>query len=188
MRQWWLPVVAIAILLLLGVTGVIFYCHRSQLSYSVDFGSILDAAVFLLVGAFIEYAYSKQSSDKRADTDLLLEIVQDARNALESLEKASHACGGGEALTSEQRTSLTRSARGLSNAVRSIEQALNHCNADLGKLKFDHVKSASSDLNESLTDTPFPGPYDGMSLSRIGVSFRNMRDELTRIAFAINHR
>jgi hypothetical protein len=141
-----------------------------------------------VVGALVEYAYLKQSSDKRADTDLLLVVVGEAKVAFGKLEEQEQFCESGKPLTSAQQFSLTRAERELSNAVHSIEMALGHCRTDLQKLGFDRLKIARAELKECLTDTPYPGPYDRASLVAIRTAFKKMRDELTRIAFAVNQR
>lgn len=186
MRHVWVIFIVIAFC----AGGAVFeFCKlKSQISYTLDFGSIFDAFVLLLVGALIEYVYLRQSSDKRADTDLLLVVVGDAKAAFCKVEQQEQSCEGNKILTAEERLSLTCAERDLSNAVRSIEVALGHCKVDLQKLRFDKLKDARSELKDSLTDTPFPGPYDPASLVRIRGALRTMRDELTRMAFAINHR
>src|SRR5438874_475842 len=148
MRVWPAILVVGVAIVLLGSALVLLHFHVGQLSYSLDFGSILDAGVILLVAAFIEYAYSKRSSDKRADTDLLLEIVKEARTALDGFARESHACDTSKSLTVAQKRSLTFADREFSNAVHSIKQALRHCHARLDKLEFHVLKDLLNDLRE----------------------------------------
>jgi|SRR5579885_256680 len=187
MRWMWLAAAALMGGGILVVTVVIFCMHWEEVSYSLDFGSVLDAVVLLFVGAFVEYAYSRRSAERRADTDLLLEVVRDARNALSTLTRATHACGS-ERLTSAEMKSLTLADRELSNAIRSIEEGLKHCDIDMGTVNFSQLKSVWADLKSVVTDSPYPGPYDAASLGRIRRSLNAVRDELTRIAFTINRR
>lgn len=184
---WWafLPIGGLAVLI-----GIEFWKleSHSKISYSLDFGSVLDAFVLLVVFILIDYAYSKQSSKKRADTDLLLSIVAEARIELRKVEEKSQSCEQSKPLSPKEQFALTLAERDLSNAVHSIEEALRHCSIDMSKLRFESVKDARVEIKEALTDTPYPGPYDSGSLGRIRTSLKTMRDELTRITFAINHR
>lgn len=176
----------------LGVVCIAAFCGfwhvRSQVYYGFDFGSVVDAIALLAVGAFIEYAYLKHSSDKRADTDLLLAILDEAKASLRVLVEKAQPCENGKALTSAQQISLTSAERDLSNCIHSIEEGLRHCKVDLHELGFEKLKDARGALKDGLTDTPYPGPYDSASLVRIRNAFKLMRDELVRVAFAINHR
>jgi hypothetical protein len=165
-----------------------FYQVKSQISYTFDFGSVIDAIALLLVVALVEYAYLKRSSEKRADTDLLLAVVADAKGAFNKLEEKAQCCENGRRLTHPEQVSLNCAERELSNTVLSIEKALGHCNVALDKLDFGRLKDARVALKDSLTDTPYPGPYAGASLVRVRVALMAMRDELTRMAFAINRR
>lgn len=182
--------ITLASAVVLALAAVLYWFFRvhSTVSYSVDFGSLADAIVFLAVGALIEYAYSKSSSDKQADTNLLLELVSEARMALRELGSKSENCSTRKPLSPAERNELFYSERELSNAVHSIEEALSYCKQDLTVLKFESLKRAREELKDALTDSPFPGPYDTVSISRIRALLKKMRDELTRTAFAINHR
>ena len=177
----------VALLLWLGFDFWNLKSH-ARISYSLDFGSLLDALVLLAVFVLIDYAYLKQSSEKRADTELLLAIVAEARSALHEVEQKSEYYGPSRTLGQKEKLVVTCSQRNFSNAVRSIEHALRHCSIDLSRLKFEEVKDARVEVNESFTDTPYPGPYDPASIGRINRSLTAMRDELTRLTFAINHR
>jgi hypothetical protein len=180
--------IAIGGLVVIGGVGVWIYRVRSGISYSFDFGSLVDAIVLLVIGVLIEYAYLKQSSDKRADTDLLLGLVAEAKTAFADLVDKAVACEGGKVLNASQQLSLTCAERELSNSVHSVEEGLRHCSITLEDIQFGRVKEARIELKDSLTDTPFPGPYDNSSRVRIRAAMKVMRDELTRLAFAINHR
>lgn len=186
MRVVWIALVVIV--LGLGWAGVEFYQHRCQVTYSIDLGSIIDAAVFLGVGAFIEFAYQKRSSDKRADTELLLSIVAEVKTALLTLGREAISCETQKPLTLAQQRSLTTAERDVSLGVYSLEDALQHAGMKTETIQFEKLKDARGELKDSLTDTPYPGPYDISSLLRIRAAQKNMRNELTRIAFAINHR
>ncbi len=188
-KGWAIPFIVI-VLIAAGLLGlVLLFCTvKSKIQYSFDFGSAADAIVFLAVGGLIEYAFSKRYSDKRADTDLLLGIVGEAKAALVALEKVALNYETGRTLTSKQQVDLICASRDLSNTVRSIEVGLRHCKIQLEALDFDKVKDARVELNESLTDSPFPGPYDYGCIVRIRTATKEMRDELTRMAFAVNHR
>lgn len=186
MKRIWIVLGALGVFT--AAVAVAFYRLRCEISYSFDFGSVLDAIALLLVGVLVEYVYLKQSSDKRADTDLLLGIVGEAKVAFGELVDEAEVCESEKALTAEQRVAVTCAERELSNAVHSIEEGLRACSVNLDKLGFEKLKEARAELKDSLTDTPFPGPYDHASRARIRTAMKVMRDELTRIAFAINHR
>jgi hypothetical protein len=190
MKKGWVIPTIVIVLIVGGLLGLVFLFSRvkSSIQYGFDFGSALDAIVFLAVGGLIEYAFSKRYSDKRADTDLLLGIVGEAKAALVALEKVALNYETGRTLTSKQQVALICASRDLSNTVHSIEIGLRHCKIRLDALEFDKVKYARLELNESLTDSPFPGPYDHSCIARIRTATKAMRDELTRMAFAVNHR
>ena len=186
MKRIWAPLFGVGVLAALVVAW--FYRVKCQISYGLDFGSLFDAIALVLVAIIFEYAYSRQSSDKRADTDLLLETVKEAKAAVVGLSVQAKHCEGAKALTPQQRVDLQYAEKEVQISVHSIDIALTHCKANREKLEFDKLKLAMWELKESLTDTPYPGPYDGPSRVRIQKSFKALRDELTRIAFAINRR
>jgi hypothetical protein len=165
-----------------------FVSLRPKISYTVDFGALLDSVVLLAVFIFIDYAYSSKSSKDKADTDLLLTIVSEARFAFRSVEQEAQHCRSGRRLTAPESRALMSAERDLEIALHSVEEALKHCSIDLRDVHFEKVKDAGFELKDSLTDSPFPGPYDAHGLARIRTASRLMRDELTRLAFAINHR
>jgi hypothetical protein len=82
----------VAIVLAAAAVGLGMYHFRGQIYYGFDFGSVIDAVALLFVAFLIELVYSKQSADKRADTDLLLRLVEEARDALTDLEKTAQCC------------------------------------------------------------------------------------------------
>jgi hypothetical protein len=178
----------VAVLLPAGFLLCEFLKLRKQIAYGFDFGSALDAIVLIAIGALVEYAYSKTSSDRQADTELLLSIVAEARTALADLERVAQACQEGKVLNSKQQYAITCAERQLSNAVHSVEKGLQHCDITLISMEFQSLKDARLELKDSLTDRPFPGPYDYGSLARVYTAFKRIRDELTRLAFAINRR
>jgi hypothetical protein len=104
-----------------------FHKLTGQISYALDFGSIIDAIALLLVGAFIEYLHLEKCSGERADTDLLLGIVGEAKSAFTKLSEEAQCCETGKALTVGQRLSLMSAERELSNSVHSVEEGLGHC-------------------------------------------------------------
>jgi hypothetical protein len=189
MRRPWVAFGILGLFAVLSATWFLYLRHLgTEINYGFDFGSVADATALAFVAIFVDYLYSKHSSDHRADTELLLESVKDAKEAFRTLIKESHNCESGKPLSKPQRITLIDADRELSNAVHSLEFALAQCSADLSKLKFAGLKDARSEIKDSLTDTPYPGPYDANSLSRIRLAQTNMRDQLTRIAFAINRR
>jgi hypothetical protein len=185
----WVVVGLAALLGAIAIAIAVAFCHvKSQITYGLDFGSLIDAFALLLIGFFLEFAYLKRSSEKRADTDLLLGIVDDAKSAFRMLTEKAQPYSKGATLNELQKAELLSAEREFSNAVHSIEQALKHCGVDLHRLSFDKLKDARAALKDDLTDTPFPGPYDAASIAQITRSLKATRDELTRMAFAINRR
>lgn len=179
------------LLLLVGVIlGLTLPALRSiSFSPTVDAGNVLNAVAILLIGILIEYLYASQSSSKRADTEILLDLVRDANRAFRHLEMiSSQACKIHKKLSKDEQAALISGLRDLSNQVWSIESALGHCGVKLHKLDFEKLKDAQVSLNASLTDTPYPGPFDTSFQRIIYAAFKTMRTELTRIAFAINRR
>lgn len=184
-----LPFIGVGFVVLsIVVAGLAFYRLRCQVTYSLDFGSVIDAIVLLLVGVLVEYVYSQQSSAKQADTELLLKLVDDSKKAFTVLTAEAENCESGKPLTKAQQTSLSLAEKELSNAIHSLEEGLGHCKISLDSVKFQALKEARRDLKDSLTDSPFPGPYDQASRIHIRNMIKKVRDELTRMAFAINHR
>lgn len=187
MKRFWIAFCAVVVTTA-AIISVVIYCFRSKLSYSLDFGSVIDAGVLVILFLFVDYVYSQQSSDRRADTDLLLGLAAEARTAFQALEQQSQACNSAKRLTAPQMISLTKAERDFSNAIHSIEEGCRHCKIERHKVGFESLKDARVSLKDALTDTPFPGPYDSSALARINAASKAVRDELTRIAFAINHR
>jgi hypothetical protein len=155
---------------------------------TVDIGNVLNAIAVLVVGLLINYLYTHRASSKKADTDLLLDVIRDCKTALGSVLTAGRACDSKKKLTLEQQRELTSAERELSNAVHSVELALCCCSIKLDTLNFQKLKDARAELKDSLTDSPFPGPYDNASLARMQSASKSFRDELTRVAFSVNHR
>lgn len=179
------------LIFLIGVgVGLVAAALRAvRFSPTIDVGNVLNAVAVVAIGILIGYIYEKQSSSRRADTELLLDLVRDASRSFRVLERtSSQLCKSDRKLTEDQQADLVSAERDLSNAIHSIESALVHCGVTLHELDFDKLKDARVTLKDSLTDSPFPGPYDDGSQRGIRASFKTMRDELTRIAFAINRR
>jgi len=154
----------------------------------VDVGNVLNALATLAVAILINFLYTRSASSKQSDTNLLLEHVRSVQAALRFLQQEATNCQSAKKLTKEQQLALNGAERALSNDIHSLENALQQCRCKLHVLEFGKLKDARSELKESLTDTPFPGPYDAASLSKINVSFKGIRDELTRLTFAIPRR
>ncbi len=177
------------LLLLIGALAGWFLPVVTRLRFAdeIDPGNFLVALVTLVVAFFLGYVYKESVSSKKADTDLLLECVRDARTSLTTLQSAALPCHRGKKLTIAEQASITITERDLSNSIHSLELAAGFCPKpralDLGKLKDARVA-----LKDSLTDTPFPGPYGEVSRSRITAAFKLLRDELIRISFAITRR
>lgn len=178
----------LAFLVLLLALIHFFFKSATNIAYSVDLGSLIDALVWVFIGVLIEFVYSKQSSDKRADTELLLRVVDEAKEAFRKLVEKSELCESDKALSRTQQVELTCADRELSNAIHSLESALTYCKVKLDRLNFEALKSALFELKESLTDSPYPGPYDQAARIRIRSAKRAVRNELTRVGFAINRR
>jgi hypothetical protein len=155
---------------------------------SVDFGEVLNAIVLLLVAIGINYVYTEQSGAKRSDTELLLYTVRDARSAFDALRLAALACERNQGLTNEEQLEIVVAKRELFNSIESIEQGLMQCRIKSQDMGFQRLKDACLLLMDALTDSPYPGPYDNASLSAIGRYSKLVRNELNRVAFAINHR
>lgn len=163
------------------VTGLRF-------SKDVDVGNFLNALATLIVAFVIGYLYASQVSSKRADTDLVLDTLRETKAAVLALQQAAIPCHAGKKLSIPQQTALTQAEREVSNAVHSVEHALRCCRVKVHRLEFEKLKDARSFLKDSLTDTPFPGPYDNASRTRIQCAFKSIRDELVRLSFAISRR
>lgn len=178
------------LLLAIGVLAGWFLSAATglRLSDQVDVGATLNAIATLLVAFLIGYLYTEEASSKRADTDLLLESVREARAAVVALQQAAFPCHRGKKLTLLEQTALTVAERDLSNAIHSLEYAIDCSKVRSNSLEIYKLKDARAALKDSLTDTPFPGPYDGSARSRINSAFKLVRDELTRITFAISRR
>lgn len=186
MNRFWIGLTVVTVFAIL--MGRFFWKVKAEVQYGFDFGSIVDAIALLLVALIVEYAFSKHSADRSADTTTLLDIVEEARVALSNLAKSAETYQVGKSLTKVQMGTVTAGGREFSNSIHSIEVALRHCSIKPEDMKFYDLKEATFELNESLTNTPYPGPYDGGSVARIQKAFRVVRDDLTRIAIAINHR
>lgn len=167
--------------LLPAVTGLRF-------GDKIDVGNFINALATLLVAFLIGYLYTERASSKRADTELLLESVHEAKAAVVALKEAAFPCHRGKKLTLLEQTALSVAERELSNAIHSFEQAISYCKIRPHLMGIEKLKDARVALKDSLTDTPFPGPYDSSARSRISSSFKSVHDELTRIAFAISRR
>jgi hypothetical protein len=171
------------------IVGVFVLAWPSiEFSPALDLGQVLDALAIVLVAVFIDYAYYNLASSKKSDTELLLNLVDQAKQAFCDLRTTSRVCNTGKKLSKQELSQLLIAARELSNAVHSIQLGLDECKISTEKMDFDKVKEARESLDGSLTGGPFPGPYDDVSLSAIQITMRDMGDRLTRLGFAICHR
>jgi hypothetical protein len=179
-----------ALLLLIGILAGWFLPAVTDLRFSkeIDAGNFLVALVTLIVAFVIGYLYTESVSSKRSNTELLLECVREARAMLVTLQSAALPCHRGKKLTLAEQASLTMAERELSNSIHSLELAVGLCGAKAHRLDFEKLKDARIALKDSLTDTPFPGPYGETSRSRITAAFKIVRDELLRVSFAITRR
>lgn len=133
------------------------------------------------------------------NTDLLRELkknkqgnlllIMQANEISEALTDAYHTflqCPVGKKLSKDLSDRVSIAERRLSNAVHSIEVALNSCGITPGKA-FESLKEARFSLKEALTDDPFPsGSFTSADASRIQGAFKQMRDDTTRLTFAVN--
>lgn len=121
---------------------------------TVDAGAVLNAVVILLVALLIEYAYHSHASSKQSDTELLLDLMKDAKSAFHTLKTCSECCDIYKKLTQDQKNALVSAERELSRAVESIEKALGYCKIKTHKLDFEKLKNARVELKDRLTDSP----------------------------------
>lgn len=183
--------IGLALSLVTGTVIGLLLAHLGAITLSdkMEQGHLVTAAATLVVALLIGYIYTDQSSKKRTDTELLLTCLREAKVAFSALEQASVACRGNEKLEETESIALIRTERAFSNSVQSLEQALCYCPVKLDAVEFQKLKDARVALKDSLTDSPpFPGPYDSSSRSMIASCRKLVNDELTRMAFAINHR
>jgi hypothetical protein len=158
----------------------------SHASYEID---PVGSAATLLVALIFGYFYSERVSQRSVDTELLRDIVKDAKAGLETLQAvAMETYLPAATLDKAESAKIFRHYRELSNTILLIEQAIGHCGYKAVDFQFSELKEERSKLYESLTKSPYPGPYDDAALTRIDTSFKDFREELTRIAFAINRR
>jgi hypothetical protein len=155
---------------------------------TINPGQVLNAIATLAVAILINFLYASSVSRKKLETDLLIDHVKATQAALSLLQREALACQVSKKLSKDEQHRLNAAERELSNSVHSLEMALRHCKCKLHKVQFDLLKDARAILKESLTDTPFPGPYDPASLSKINSSVKVVRDELTRLIFTIHRR
>ena len=155
---------------------------------TLDLGAVLNALAIVLVAVLIDYGYYNLASFKKSDSELLLSLVDQAKQAFSELKATSRLCSTGKKLSKQELSQLLAAARELSNAVRSIQLGLDECKISPEKMDFDKVKEARESLHNSLTGGPFPGPYNDVSLSAIQIAMRDMGDRLTLLGFAICHR
>jgi hypothetical protein len=163
---------------------------------TIDIGAVLEAAAgiigalaTLLVAYLIGYLYSASATKKKADGDLLLRVLDDVRTALLSLQECTIPCHCGSKLTTAQRSKIVMTERELSQAVYSFSEAIGYCGATAdATLSLQQLKDARVELKDSLTDSPFPGPYNEHARQRISKAFRLFRDEMNRLSFAIIRR
>jgi len=178
------------LLLVIGALAVRLLWVAWGIPYSnqVDIGNCLNAAATAFVALLVGYLYAERASSRRANTDLLLECAREVKAAITALHQAALPCHRGKKLSPLERITLTTAERELSNAVHSFEHATACCKMRSNPFQLDKLKDARATLKDTLTDTPFPGPYDNSACSRINSAFKSVRDELTRITFDVNRR
>lgn len=148
--------------------------------------TLIGAGATFIVAYLISYLYTDRASSKKADTDLLLEILREIKVSAHALQESSVPYHMNRQLTSTESRTVLSAERELSNAVFSFASAIIYCPEC--RVDAAALRNARGKLKDSLTDSPFPGPFDAASRNRIAVAFRDMRDELNRLSFAIIRR
>jgi hypothetical protein len=157
-------------------------------NFLVGCATILSAGATLLVVYIINYLYIVQSSTAKGDSELLLEVLRDVRRSASSLRELSIPCYSGKKLTNQEQQKLLIAQRELANSVHSFVDALGHCGIKAASLSTSKLSEFRSELKDSLTDSPYPGPYDQAAQNRIHMAFKQFQDELTRLFFSVIHR
>jgi hypothetical protein len=161
-------------------------CGELTIQPEINAGHILSAAATLSVGLILNQIYNRHASTRSVERQLLLTHASEISNALADAYSAFLACPIGKKIPKELSDRVSTAERRLSNAVHSMETALNSCGVRTPK-GFDLLKEARFSLKEALTDDPFPlGAYTGADAGRINGAFTKMRDEATRSTFALN--
>ena len=170
---------------LLGL--LVGYARVLKLDPNINAGHIINAVATICVGLILNQIYNRRASTRNIERQLLLAQIGEASAALtEPYDVFFNAQSEGSSLKRYQNRLSRAERRRLSNSVHSIEVALSACEVDAGKA-FDSVKEARFRLKEALTDDPFPaGSFTGADASKIQGAFAAMRDETTRLAFAVN--
>jgi hypothetical protein len=176
----------------LGLLGLLSWFARilwhQQVEYRVDAANLLNCAVTLVVALAIGYVYSERASTRKGDNDLVLDSVREAKAALHHLHDASRNILPGNKLSDDEAAKLIRATRELSNALLSLEFTLTECKIPLEAMTFSKLKESKAALKDSLTDSPYPGPFEQANCNEIENRFNTMRNELIRVGIAINHR
>jgi type II secretory pathway pseudopilin PulG len=155
----------------------------------IDIGNVLNFLGVLFVAVLINLLYADRASRKQKRTDLLLEQIKEVKSAFATLHCTAQSCNPAEALNREQQTGVTTAERELSNAVHSLELAFRECGENRDRVPTcEKLKDARSSLKDSITDSPYPGPYNSSDLTRISSAMKTFRDEVTRITFAVIQR
>lgn len=184
MNRW----LTVALLLAIGFISGFVAAHYSSLKLreTMEPGQLVGAIVTLSVVLVLNEVYNRHTSTKTVERQLLIDHVSDIRNTLMETYHAFLACPTSSAIPKETSAKISQSERQFSNAVHSLEVALGYCGVCPGK-EFDSLKEARFALKELLTDDPFPnGPFDSAKASQILGSFKTVRDQSTRLLFAIN--
>jgi hypothetical protein len=179
---------AIALLLAIGVISGFLGAHYSSLRLreTVEPGQLISAIVTLLVVLVLNQIYNRQASTRGVERQLLLEHVGDIRSTLQETYHAFLASPAAAGNLKDAAAKISQAERQFSNAVHSLEVALQYCNVCPG-VEFESLKESRFTLKELLTDDPFPlGRYDTARASQIQGAFKMLRDQLTRLLFAIN--
>ena len=145
--------------------------------------TLFSTAASLAIVWLVSYRYAHQASTKKAEADLLLEVVHDVKAALADLREAARPCHAGKRLTIPEQQRLLAVERELSNAVLSLDKAAALCPTSGHDLR--SLKLARSELKDALTDSPFPGKMPPSGLNRITNAFRDFQDELINVTMKI---
>lgn len=173
--------ISLAVAAILGISAGIALCHYREIRLDTELsvGDVLQFIAILAVFFLANHVYEGLHDGKRRETELLLQIVNDALASVEQVRVAVQACQGKDPIDETARIALQASLKTYANAVYAIEEALGECERGTSKPTLEKIKKDREACKDELTESPYPSRIDAAvvqnSLSRLDANRSRLR-------------
>ena len=153
----------------------------------VDLANLLSFVLTLLLLLIFNLFYERRHQSEQFGKDRIIRSVDNADEALDNINEAFEASVFTNSITQEQKVRILRALTRYSNALHSIQHALEACGIDACSGLMDGARGQMMGLKSLLTDVPFSsGKFDESVQREHDGRCKTIRDTLNDIVFTIN--